>query len=68
MKWKTGFPEKSGKVLGVSGHGGMYLLNYSAKYKLFNVYDSDELDIAVDDSIRIVKWIPVEDLLSLEVE
>lgn len=68
MKWKTGFPEKSGKVLGVSGHGGMYLLNYSSKHKLFNAYDSDELDTAIDDSIKIVKWIPVEDLLNLEVE
>ena len=68
MKWKTGFPEKSGKVLGVSNHGGMYLLNYSSKHKLFNAYDSDELDTAIDDSIKIVKWISVEDLLNLEVE
>lgn len=68
MKWKTGFPEKSGEVLGVSDSGGIYLLHYSAEHRLFNAYDYEDLKTAIDNSIKIVKWISVVDLLMLEVE
>ena len=65
MEWKTGLPEKSGDYVVLTKYSAIVTIHYSAKYKIFNSYDSDTKKRAQMNSLNdhILKWVPLEDFL-----
>ena len=70
MKWiatKNRLPETSCKVIVVCANEyGIYNitnLNYSSKYKMFNMYDSNTIEEADKCQFRnVIAWAPFEEL------
>ena len=54
-------PERSGEYLTTSAFGACAVLNFSAKYGLFNAFDDSDKKIAEKYAIRnIIAWHPFE--------
>lgn len=65
MKWNTGFPEKSGKYIVLSHSGDISTIPYSAKYKMFNIDDTDNQSFAelYNENKYISKWVSYDEFL-----
>jgi hypothetical protein len=55
---KERLPEKSGKYLTISPSGIYSILNYSAKYRAFNIYD-EQPKSSLKYCLEVTHWMPL---------
>lgn len=59
-------PEESGEYIASTKSGLSMCLPYSAKYKMFNVYDGQDAAYAEKMAIKVTHWMPLPEPLKGE--